>query len=132
MNSKNQNECAHINIASWNINGITNKLNDSVLLREICSEDIVIFCETHCKADDSITVPGFKTYQVNRKSCLTGKGHGGVAVERDVYLCAIYIPPANSSYCNVHDTRTTMDTLNQYIVKFNKDGFILLAGDLNA
>lgn len=49
-------------------------------------------------------------------------------LEKDIFLCAIYVPPKDSPYFNpdiFHD-------LESDIAKFSKDGFVILAGDFNA
>ena len=49
-------------------------------------------------------------------------------IEKDIFLCAVYIPPRDSPYFNPD----IFDELQNDITKFSSKGFGLLEGDFNA
>ena len=49
-------------------------------------------------------------------------------LEKDIFLCAIYIPPRNSPYFNID----VFNDLENDIAKFSNEGYVILSGDLNA
>ena len=49
-------------------------------------------------------------------------------IEKDIFLCAVYIPPRDSPYFNPD----IFDELQTDITKFSSKGFGLLEGDFNA
>jgi len=57
-----------------------------------------------------------------------------LGLERNLYICAIYIPPENSSYSqkNKGNHEDALMQLNSDIMEYSQKGYILVAGDLNA
>jgi exonuclease III len=51
-------------------------------------------------------------------------------VEKDVYMCAVYIPPENSQY--LKDKEDLLECISNDTVKYSKKGYVILAGDFNA
>ena len=51
--------------------------------------------------------------------------------EKDMYICALYISPSNSTYLQRTD-KDVFNTLENDIIKFSRKGTIMLLGDLNA
>lgn len=52
-------------------------------------------------------------------------------LQKDVYLCAAYIPPVNSSYYIKHEC-DILQSIEKDIILYKQSGDILLCGDLNA
>jgi exonuclease III len=52
-------------------------------------------------------------------------------LSRNIYICAVYIPPAESTFLN-HQDFNPFQLLEQDIMKFERDGEVLLLGDFNA
>ena len=50
---------------------------------------------------------------------------------QDIFICAIYIPPENSSYWRTHDFDPFL-ILEQDVTKFQEKGEVILVGDFNA
>ena len=76
-----------IKIASWNIHGLfskeCDKTKDQMLIKSISDKDIVILTETKCSNSDTIHVPNYYCYSLNRTPLQTAKTHsGGIA-----FLC---------------------------------------------
>ncbi len=51
---------------------------------------------------------------------------------RDVYICALYVPPKDSSFWNTHRDCNPYNLLEQDIVSYQREGDIMLLGDFNA
>ena len=49
-------------------------------------------------------------------------------MEKDIFLCAIYIPPRNSPYFNID----VFNDLENDIAKFSNEDYVILSGDFNA
>ncbi len=78
-----------LSIASWNINGITHKLDqsnkvskseDPIFREYIRKHDIVGILETKVGKDDKININGYKTYQVSRKKSKNNRFFGGICI----------------------------------------------------
>ena len=52
-------------------------------------------------------------------------------LEKDIYVCFVYAAPLDSCYTKKLEY-DILDKVEEYILKFNKEGDVLLAGDLNA
>ena len=50
----------------------------------------------------------------------------------DVYICAAYLPPINSSYAHKAQNASLFDVLEDEISKYSRKGQVILLGDLNA
>ena len=53
-------------------------------------------------------------------------------ISKNIYICAAYIPPRDSTYWIHHHDSDPYETLEQDIAKFQQDGEIILIGDFNA
>lgn len=70
-----------LSIASWNINGLYEKLGDNLFLNDLSKHDIVFLTETHQKNDDSISVEGYYYLHRNHhQPKVNGKIDGGIAM----------------------------------------------------
>ena len=157
-----------IKISAWNINGLIskecNKLNDENFIKMISDKDIIILTETKCQKDQTIHLPGYYCFQVNRTPLKTAKTEsGGIAflckqeyrqgirilpensedflwirlrkeffnIKDDLYICAIYDPPPQSSY-SLRQQQDPLEYVEELIIKYSKKGNIMVLGDLNA
>lgn len=70
---------AYLSIASWNINGLGDKLKDDLFKKEISKHDIIFLLESHVATSDMDTIDGFHCTQVNHhKTKQNGKIDGGI------------------------------------------------------
>lgn len=74
-----------IKIAAWNINGLfskhQNKLQDQLFLDSISNKDVVILTETKCSYSETIHIPNYYTFSLNRTPLKTAKtDSGGIAL----------------------------------------------------
>ena len=60
---KNSSECHHVNILSWNIRGITDKLQNR---QYICQHDIVFLVESMLNSQKSIQFANYTVYNFAR------------------------------------------------------------------
>ena len=74
---------SYLSIASWNINGIRNKINDPDFLERLQPHDIVFLSETWIdKGDENITIDGFFSLNIAQSSRHKNAKHnsGGISV----------------------------------------------------
>lgn len=77
----------YLAIASWNINGLHDKVQDDAFIRKFDNHDIVFLSETHLNDNEGINVPGFRCHQFNLyKQKSNGKIDGGIAM-----LCRLHL-----------------------------------------
>ena len=70
-----------LSIASWNINGLYDKVHDDLFLNEICKHDLLFITETHLKNEEHINVTGYYTLHRNHHQIKSnGKIDGGIAM----------------------------------------------------
>lgn len=56
-----------------------------------------------------------------------------LCLSKDVYLCVIYIPPAHSSsQSNKPDKNLIWDNLQESVVQYSNQGYVMIIGDLNS
>ena len=138
------------------------KLKDKKFIQEVQSHDIIALSETHCAKNKYVCLPGYYTYQSHisypgkraiggialliRKSIKPGvhivkdandyiwlkleKTFFGL--ERDLFICAAYIPPERSNYLRIRGYPDILDQITSDIADFTKEGHVMLMGDLNA
>ena len=53
-------------------------------------------------------------------------------IRSDIYICATYIPPKDSTFWNSYQDTDPYELLEQDIEKFNKTGEVVVIGDFNA
>ena len=53
-------------------------------------------------------------------------------LEKDIYVCSVYIPPSNSTFCSSYKGNDPFDELQQQISFYSRKGDIILNGDFNA
>ena len=70
-----------LSVASWNIRGAKNKINDPTFLQELTPHDIIILCETFSDGDN-IHVQGYKCKNISRtkKHKKARRNSGGISV----------------------------------------------------
>ena len=66
------------------------------------------------------------SYHTNFLWCKIDKNY--FAIDQDIFLCAIYVPPRDSPYFNPN----IFDDLENDIAYYSAEGFIMLTGDFNA
>jgi exonuclease III len=75
-----------LQVSHWNVNGLQSKsigpkLEDPTFVKLISENEIVLLTETHATLPNSISIPGYFTYQINRpKHKNARKGSGGIAI----------------------------------------------------
>lgn len=52
-------------------------------------------------------------------------------LNKDIYVCFVYLPPSNSSYAIRHNL-DIMDTLCSDVMNYGKSGFLVICGNFNA
>ena len=137
----------------------TNKAEDNLFIKKIENYDLVILAETHIGYNTNIVMNTFNYFPVCRNVSTNGglailrknklKNYIKILpntckdfqwikfekeyfqLESDVYLCAVYIPPANSSYTK-HLSYDILELIEKDILKFKSKGEILICGDCNA
>ena len=137
-------------------------MKDEIFLRHINQHDIIALLETHCPKDKSVCVPGYFTHQshvtYHGKREIGGIAlliktelkHDVTVIkdkedfiwfklnksffnlERDLYICAAYIPPEQSKYLKHKNDLDILTQITEDIANFSENGHILLMGDLNA
>lgn len=148
-------------IACWNIQGFTNdKCQDENFVRSIKMHDCTILLETWLICN--VNISGYTTYCLNAQKGKHGRSKAGIVIvmntklkqrtkivesvdshmvwikfqkeylnlDKDLYLCAIYAPPQTSTSCDF--ITNLWDKLEEGIFKYSKEGYILIAGDLNS
>ena len=152
-------------IGSWNINRISDKVDDIDFLNVIKQYDIIALNETWLSPDENIEVDGYYAYSSSRnKSTSAFSYSGGIAfliknsfkkcikiidyrsdfivwikieskytnLGKDLYIAAVYIPPANSSYYLKKPEPNPFEELESCVNKYLSKGEVLIIGDLNA
>jgi len=138
------------------------KLRDKHFIQEISQHDIIALSETHCAKNKYVCLPGYYSYQtyINYpgKRAIGGiallikksikpavhivkdaddflwfklDGHF-FGLERDTYICAMYIPPEKSNYLKTRGDPDILDQIITDVAKYNKEGYVMLMGDINA
>lgn len=138
------------------------KLKDEQFLTEINKYDIVALLETHCPKDKTVYVPGYYphmsyvTYKGKKEIggialLIRDEIKPNVSIvkenedflwfkldkfffslERDLYICAAYIPPEKSKYLKRRSDSDILSHITEDIAIFSREGHIMLMGDLNA
>lgn len=67
----------NLNLAAWNINGLTPNKSDVEILINEHNLDIVLISESHCTVASNIIIQGYNTYLTNHPD---GTAHGGTAI----------------------------------------------------
>ena len=104
-------------------------------------------CVTNCRYSDSSRFRGglavFIKHNISKGVKIIDKSlsnmmvlklnHSYFGFKNDIYLCALYLSPANSSYTRRNDMDSKIfDKLEQDIIKYSNLGKIILIGDMNA
>ena len=112
------NSPTYLNVISWNINGITNKLENDDMLKWLINYDVIFLNEI--KTDVMFNLPGYKTYlscNSNRRggtalllknylincvgnidTTLDGQIWLELSILQNITLVGCYIPPSDSPY----------------------------------
>ena len=79
---KNSSECHHVNILSWNIRGITDKLQNRGLCEYIYQHDIVFLVESMLNSQKSIQFASYTVYNFARtvRHKKAKRSSGGIAI----------------------------------------------------
>ena len=79
---KNLSECHHVNILSWDIRGITDKLQNRQLCEYICQHDIVFLVESMLNSQKSIQFASYTVYNFARtvRHKKAKRSSGGIAI----------------------------------------------------
>jgi len=94
-----QDTIRYLSVASWNINGITDRSQDKFFLSELSKHDIVFLLETHVRDTDVLSFEGFHCIQVNHhKVKANGKTDGGIAM-----LCKPHLQHGITTVNKSHD-----------------------------
>ena len=145
---------AKISFSTWNIHGLShNVLGDKTKNKDFlnCIKNIDFLFLTETWSDKNIDIPGFKasvsdvatshTTRASRKFekhvlpvkqskkflwCKVSKEH--LNIEKDLYLCGVYIPPEKSAYFE----KEIYDILENDIALFSSKGYTMILGDFNA
>ena len=84
-----------LSIGSWNINGITHRIDQSLrsfktedpdFQAYISKHDIVGILETKVGANDPINIRGYKSFQISRKKSKNNRFYGGICVAVKEYI----------------------------------------------
>ena len=116
---KNSPECHRVNILSWNICGITDKLQNKQLCEYICQHDIVCLVESMLDSQKTIHFSSYTVYNfarqvrhkkaercsggiailvVNRLVWITFKSSVNTNTKKRNMIGVVYVPPIDSSY----------------------------------
>ena len=151
----------NLKINCWNIQGLLNdKTQDESFTEIINAYDCTILLETWL--NHNVSISGYYTFCLNAEKSSYGRSKGGIAIvlknnlrkgikilekvnshmlwikfgkdflniNKDLYLCAIYIPPVTS--VNAEDICELWDKLEEYILRYNEQGYIMITGDINS
>lgn len=131
-----------ISVSSWNINGVyrktsgakANKIHDDEF-QKIKKLDVIFFSETHTSYSNILLYDGYKSF-MNCRSMDSSKKRGGLvvsdmmwfklsgaffALQRDLYMCFIYISPVNSTYVQKTKQKKTTGLDKQVFSKLEDD-----------
>jgi exonuclease III len=138
-----------------------NKLKDQVFTKHIKQHDIIAILETHCPKDKTVFIPGYKTHQCyvnysgkkeiggialliknelwsnvpiikDSKDYVWFKlNKSFFSLEKDLYVCAAYIPPEKSKYLKLRNEQDILVQIADDIANYSEQGHVLLMGDLN-
>ena len=123
-----------LELSCWNINGLSkksifgNKLCNNDFLKALENSDIIILTELWGNQVEDI--PNFEIIAMSppQKYSTAKSGRFSVQTDKDISLCSCYIPPKESPY---YDSET-FSNLEHDINIYQKDSYVILAGDFNA
>ncbi len=119
-----------LSIASWNINGITHKPDqsnkvskseDPIFHEYIKKHDIVGILETKVGKDDKINIDGYKTFQISRKKSKNNRFFGGICVAIKEHIAdgvTVLTPKGGSEFVWVKLDRYFFNISENYYVCF--------------
>jgi exonuclease III len=149
----------NLKIASWNVHGLGDKINDVDFVNNISNFHICFLLETWCTDTFNLDDKYVYCKNASKKKNRRGRYSGGIAViidkririgtkivreteygiwiklckhvfgmEKDLYICGVYIPPTSSPYAIQHP----FESVENDMVNLSNDCDFLLMGDMNA